>query len=512
MNGELFAKPLDPKPLRDYQAEAISRLRHSLASGKRRPVLMAPTGAGKTRIASEIISLARQKNRRVAFCVPALALIDQTVQAFWSEGVRDVGVVQADHRMTDCTQPVQICSIQTIARRGYPDCDLVIVDECHEIHDAMLKWISENPQTPFIGLSATPWQRGMAPTYDDLIIVETIAGLTKRGYLTPMRVFAPSHPDLSKVKIIAGEYSERGSSEVMRDQKIIGDVVHHWVSLAEGRPTICFGVDCAHARAIAEQFNDAGIPCGYQDESTSDGERAIIRDQFHDGRLKVVANVGTLVRGVDWDVRCIIDAQPTKSDIRHVQKIGRGLRPANGKSDLLILDHASNTLSLGMVDDIFHDELDDGSVKATERKEAREAKQPKPTECSSCHRLRAVRVTTCPHCGFTPERQSTIHHHDGKLEEVAPKIRGKLVRDKTIIFNGKEFPLSVFFGALRAYADAHGYKAGWPANKYREAVNAWPRAVADSPACPIPPEIASWIKSTQIRWAKSKRNRSAARG
>src|SRR5665213_1854353 len=172
MRDGLFTEPAEPRALRPYQAEAIDRLRASLASGRKRPVLMAPTGAGKTRVAAEIISLARAKNKRVAFCVPAIALIDQTVVAFDREGIRDVGVMQSMHHMTDESQPVQICSIQTLDRRGYPDCDLVIVDECHEMHEVMLRWIAGKPSLPFVGMSATPWKRGMAKHYDDLIIVE----------------------------------------------------------------------------------------------------------------------------------------------------------------------------------------------------------------------------------------------------------------------------------------------------------------------------------------------------
>jgi DNA repair protein RadD len=505
MRDELFTEAATVRPLRDYQSTAIDRLRASLARGRKRPVLMAPTGAGKTRIAAEIISLARAKNKRVAFCVPSLMLIDQTIQAFWDEGVREIGVVQRDHHMTDSRQPVQVCSIQTLERREFPDVDLVIPDECHEIHKCMIRWMEKNPSVPFVGLSATPWARGMAKHYDDLIVVETTKGLIERGYLTPFRAFAPSHPDMSGVKVIAGEYHEGQASEVMRNEKLVGDVVEHWIKHAENRPTIVFAVDCAHAQALQDQFVNAGVPCGYQDAKTTDGERAIIRDHFRDRRLKVVTSVGTLIRGVDWDVRCIVDAQPTKSDIRHVQKIGRGLRPADGKEDLLILDHANNSTTLGMVDEIFHAALDDGTRTSAE-KQARESKPAVPSECAKCHRLRPARVHVCPHCGFAPQRQSTVHHEDGELQELRPKVSGKRVSDKTIRLQGKEKPLAQFMGELRQFASTHGYKPGWAAWKYKTATGSWPKAVRDAPLCAVSPEVVSWIKASQIRFAKSKSN------
>lgn len=505
MRDGLFTEPAAPRELRDYQQRAIDRLRASLASGKKRPVLMAPTGAGKTVVAASIIRSALGKGRRVAFCVPSLTLIDQTIEAFEGEGIREIGVMQSDHRMTDYGKPVQICSIQTIDRRGFPDVDLVIPDECHEIHKCIVRWIEEKPTLPFIGLSATPWARGMGKIYDDLIIIETTKGLIGQGFLTPFRAFAPSHPDMSGVKIIAGEYHEGQSSAVMRNAELVGDVVEHWIKHAGNRPTLVFAVDCAHAQALQDQFVGAGIPCGYQDHTTTDGERAIIRDQFRDGRLKVVTNVGTLIRGVDWDVRCIVDAQPTKSEIRHVQKIGRGLRTADGKDDLLILDHANNSTTLGMVDEIFHSTLDDGT-RAAQEKQDRERKPALPSECPACHGLRPARVHVCPHCGFAPVRQSTVEHAHGELEELRPKVRGKRVTDKTITMRGKDIPLPVFFGALKQYGSDKGYKPGWATNKYKEAVGSWPRELRDVAPCEPPMEVLSWIRAGQIRWSKSKRN------
>src|SRR6185437_3286584 len=281
------------KPLRHYQADAIDKRRESLRAGKRRPVLQAPTGAGKTRIASAIIGMAREKSKRVAFLVPALSLIDQTVRAFWNEGIRDVGVIQADHAMTDWSRPVQICSIQTLEKRGYPEADLVIVDEAHRRNAFVVSWM-QNPEwqhVPFIGLSATPWAKGMGKVYDDLIVVATTQQLIDEGYLSPFRVFAPSHPDLSQVKIVAGDYHEGQLAEVMGAPTLVGNVVSTWQRLGENRPTLCFAVDCAHARSLQDEFVAAGIPCGYMDALTSAEEREIIRRHFHEGRLKVVTNV-----------------------------------------------------------------------------------------------------------------------------------------------------------------------------------------------------------------------------
>src|SRR3954454_16177367 len=360
MNGLLPSA--EPRRLRDDQLHTIEILRGSLAAGHRRPMVMAPTGWGKTLLASHIVQMAREKGRRVVFCVPAIDLIDQTLASFWQDGIGDIGVIQADHIETDWSRPVQIASVQTLMRRGYPPTDLVIIDEGHRRFDFYEQWMADPDwqRVPFVGLSATPWTKGLAKIFDDLIISATTAELIEAGFLSKFRVFAPDHPDLRGVKTVAGDYHEGQLSEAMNKPPLVANVVETWVARGENRPTLCFGVDRAHAKHLQQQFEAAGVPAGYQDAHTPKEERAEIRRKFHSGEIKVVCNVGTLTTGVDWDVRCIILARPTRSEILYVQIIGRGLRTADGKDDCLILDHSDSTLRLGFVTDIHHEKLDDG--------------------------------------------------------------------------------------------------------------------------------------------------------
>ena len=120
MSGSLLTPPVDARVLRIDQQRAIELLRASLAFGHRRPMLQAPTGFGKTLLASHVVRMAREKGRHVVFCVPALDLIDQTLASFWQDGIGDVGVIQADHIETDWSRPVQIASVQTLMRRTAP--------------------------------------------------------------------------------------------------------------------------------------------------------------------------------------------------------------------------------------------------------------------------------------------------------------------------------------------------------------------------------------------------------
>ncbi len=241
--------------LRPYQLDAIIETRLALMAGARRIVLQLPTGAGKTIIAAEIIASARTKGKRVIFVVPAKALVDQTVQRFWEHGIRDVGVMQADHVMTDSTKPVQVATVQTLRRRAKPEVDLVLVDEAHLQDKALLGWLKspEMASVRVVGLTATPWTAGMGNFWQKLLIGSTTAKMIEAGYLSPFRVFAPSHPDLTGVRTKAGEFHEGDLSKAMDKPVLIADVVESWVRLAENRPTLCFAVDRAHAKSLRHQ-------------------------------------------------------------------------------------------------------------------------------------------------------------------------------------------------------------------------------------------------------------------
>src|ERR1700688_3176205 len=254
--------------LRPYQIDCLNAIRDTLRGGVKRLVVQAATGAGKTKIAAAIVEGARSKGNRMAFVVPAISLIDQTVESFWAEGLRDIGVIQANHGLTDWSKPVQVCSIQTLqARQSWPEAAIVVIDECHRLHEAHKAWLTDPAwqNVPFIGLSATPWTRGLAKYFQSLLVAATTAELIKEKFLAPFRVFATGHPDLSAVRTVAGDYHEGGLSEAMQGGTLTADIVKTWKEKFGQGKTLCFGVDKAHAQSIQERFEQAGISCGYQD-------------------------------------------------------------------------------------------------------------------------------------------------------------------------------------------------------------------------------------------------------
>jgi DNA repair protein RadD len=457
------------RALRPHQERAIAGLRQSLSSGHKRPMLQMPTGAGKTLTSAYIVAGALGKGKRVAFCVPRKTLVDQTVREFEREGISTIGVMQAAHLRTDSRQPLQICSAQTLARRKRPDVDLVIVDEAHELHKSILTWIAECPDVPFIGLSATPWQRGLARHYDHLIIPTTTRELIDAALLSDFEAFAPSDPDLSGVRTVAGDFQQDELAGVMDAVEITADIVAEWLKRGPGRPTIAFCVNRRHAKNVCLRFVEAGVAAEYIDGETPSGDDSYDPDpngetrrdmfaRFRSGATQILVSIGVLTTGFDADVRCIIDAQPTKSRILFVQKIGRGLRTAEGKDKLVILDHAGNHLRLGRVTDIHQAHLDDGSKReGSARKE--EKREPLPKLCPECKAVLAYKARECSACGAQIIAFTEVQEIEGDLVAFGSRKSG-----------AKATPVDkeAFYAELKWIQRQKGHQSGWCWHKYQE--------------------------------------------
>ena len=489
------------RELRHDQTEALRTLRQSVAAGNKRIVMQAPTGFGKTVLASSIVKTAHEKGKRVLYTVPAIALVDQTVEMFVQQGIHDVGVIQANHFLTDWSKPIQIASIQTLQKREMPHFDVALIDECHRwfrFYEKFLldpKWL----KLPIVGLSATPWTKGLGKYYNDLIVASTTQGLIDKGLLSDFKVYAPTHPDLSDVRVVAGDFHEGELSAKMSDDRLVADAVDTWHKLARDRPTLCYAVDRAHAKHLQKKFEAAGVTCGYQDAFTKDHERKRLKIGFHCGSIKVICNVGTLTTGIDWDVRCISMCRPTKSDMLFAQIVGRGLRTAVGKDHCLILDHSDNHIRLGFVTDIdtSHQGLHDGRGKHNDN---RTEGIRLPKECPNCAFLKAPRVAKCPACQFVVEAHCNITPAEGELREL--KRKPKEPKEKKWLPEDK----AQFLAELKAYAQQQGYKPGWASNQYREKLGVWPNhdIAHVRPALQISYETRNWIKSRLIAWARSK--------
>lgn len=496
------------------QAGALAQLRDAYAEGHRRIMLQLPTGAGKTIIAAAMTAKAHGKSKRVLFTVPFLELVDQTQERFAANDIHEVGIIQAKHRDTDSAKPIQIASVPTLLKHwknGNPPGDIAIVDEAHRWFQFYKRWFEheEWKDKPIIGLSATPWTRGLGKFYTKLIVPTTLGDLIKMGRLSPFRVYAPSHPKLDHIKLTAGDFNEGELSEEMRKPDIVGDVVETWKAKGEGKPTLVFAVDTAHAIKLEEEFIAAGIPAGRLSAESDSIERRSIRRRFHSGDLKVVINVGVLTQGADWDVRCLVIARPTKSEILHVQIVGRALRVAPGKDDALILDHSDNHLRLGFVTEIQHAALKTGQEPKASKLEG-EQRQQGPRECFKCKFLMVASARVCPACGHeAPPPLCTVRNGKGELvqmdEQSFIELQQRMKAAGKAYRKGIEEHPRVVFAQFRWVGLEHGYKSGWAAVQYRERYGEWPPRAWNGDIMLTPTSgVLSWIQSRRIAYAKSK--------
>ena len=495
--------------LRPYQQHAKQEVRFALAGGCRRVVLYLPTGGGKTLTAVSIIQNAVAKGRKVVFLANRKQLIYQTSAVLSRYGI-DHGVIQAENTCR-LDARVLVASIDTVHVRGLPsDVGLLIIDECHGVagSEKYRKLLATYNNVPVVGLTATPFAAGLGKHYNELggalfqelVVGATIADLIADGYLVDCDIYAPSEPDLKGVKSSKGidgllDYNQSDLEDAADKPELIGDIVAHWFKLAREKQTVVFAASIAHSKHIVEQFQAAGVAAEHIDYWADDDERAAILRRFARGETMVLSNVALLSEG--WDCpacEVMILARPTRSLIRFIQMVGRVLRPADGKTRALLLDHSGSTARLGHPCDDLPLELDDGKPKVAAA-EKKERVEPLPKPCVKCHFVKPAKVHACPKCGFAPERQSDVETVDGELVKVERKKPIK-----------KEAGQHVY-SQLLGYAEARGFKTGWAYHKYSEFFGGkHPNGLRKVAANPTP-EILGWIKSRQIAAAKAQQKR-----
>jgi DNA repair protein RadD len=491
--------------LRPYQLDAENEARLALAGGAKRICLYLPTGGGKTLTATSIITKAVAKGRKVVFLANRKQLVRQTSEVLARYGIAH-GIIQAENtRSLDAR--VLVASIDTVHVRGLPDdVGLLIIDEAHGVagSEKYRVLLAKYNALPVVGLSATPFAAGMGKHYDELggqlfeqlLIGARIKGLIDDGYLVDCDIYAPSEPDLKKVRSSKGmdgllDYNQSDLEDAADRPELIGDILTHWHKLAAGKQTVVFATSIAHSKHIVEQFLAAGVSADHIDYWHDDDERAEILGRFARGETRVLSNVALLSEG--WDcpsTEVMILARPTRSLIRFIQMAGRVLRPAPGKTKALLLDHSGSTARLGHPCDDLPLELDDGKPKTAGKQQA-ERKESMPKPCPSCKYMRPASVHQCPKCGFKPERQSNVETVDGELV--------KFDRKKPL---KKEVGQNIY-SQLLGYAQNKGYKTGWAFWKYEELTGKEARGLRQVPETPTP-EILNWIKSRAIAAAKAR--------
>ena len=255
---------------------------------------------------------ALQKGKRAIFICDRRTLIEQTSAVADSYGLTAHSVLMADHWRYDPSSPFQIASAQTLARRKWPDVDLIVIDEAHV---QMSVWVNKikDCSAHVIGLSATPFSDGLGKLFSNLVCASSMHALTESGVLVPMRVFSCTKVNMRGAATAGGEWTDGAAAE--RGMEIIGDVVSEWKKFASDRKTIVFGATIAHCEEMARQFNAAGVMAACFTSDTSEVERAALLGEYRkpDSALRVLLSVSALAKGFD----CIAEGSMVLTDSGH---------------------------------------------------------------------------------------------------------------------------------------------------------------------------------------------------
>lgn len=423
----------DPKEivLRDYQSNAIEELRERIRAGKRRLILCAGTGAGKTLTSASLLREANAKGSYALFIVDRVNLTDQTSAVFDEYGIPH-GIVQGINRRWAPYENVQVCSAQTLARRSLPRTpNLIVVDECHCQYKSTLELMAKYPDAVKIGLTATPFTPGMGKHWDGMVNVIPTRQLIDDGFLVEPKIYVAKCPDESEFsRNKFGEYSDESAASA--GIKIVGDVVSEWVAKTHehfGGPakTIVFSPTVEHGRELCAAFAAAGFnfqQISYLDKDDAERADKIAEFRRPDSLIHGLVSCGVLTKGFDVpDVLIGISCKPYRKSLSsHMQEIGRVMRPIPGEEKrALWLCHSGNfeRFALDMYD-VWENGA--GELSKAEKRDSTPRERSEQTRekvvCPECSG--GLRGNTCMACGWERPARSHIHAVEGELKEFDP--------------------------------------------------------------------------------------------
>ena len=449
-------------PLRPYQEIDVSNIRAAVIRSKS-CVYRCPTGSGKTIVGTAIADGATTKGNPVLFLCHRRELIKQTVDTIYETmpGVQ-LGVIAAGWPELPWAK-LQIGMVQTIARRKQlmfkPK--IIIVDEAHHVRAATWEKVFQVwPGAKLIGLTATPERldgKGLGTHFAEMVSGPEIKELVDMGYLAPTRVLRiPSSMMLEDVRTDRhGEYRQDDVSAKITDA-VIADGVGAYMRYAKGKRAIFFGVHRDHSKRVCAGLREVGIRAEHVDGDDPMARRDRIMAEFKTGGLDVVGNCQLIDEGFDAPAcEVVMMGSPTTSVTRYLQQAGRAMRPAPGKT-ALILDLAGISHELGLPDDVREWSLDDGEIREGKKAHKR------PRDCPRCQTVFWGRI--CPHCNHS-EPMAEVNQVDTELEEATgatPRPGGRRLTRKQL-----NQQLAVAHGApnkekaLLEIAARNGYKKTW---------------------------------------------------
>jgi superfamily II DNA or RNA helicase len=351
-----------PFNLRDYQRECLAAIYSRYKAGVRRQLICLPTGTGKTVIFAQFPSFFRMKRRMLVLAHRAELLNQARDKLLVANPALNVEIEQAE-RSASASSDVVVASVPTVGRRGSrrlagldPDqFSIVVIDEAHhataETYQRIVEYLGlkqSDTKKLLVGFTATPKRSdgiGLDAVFDEISFSRSIPEMMHAGYLAPVAGYrVETEIDLSRVKTSMGDFVVSQLSDAVNIESRNALVVKAFRDLVPDRRTIVFGVDVAHAHALAAAFTHYGITAAPVTGNTPPEERGKTLAAFSSGEIQVLTNCMVLTEGYDEPaVDGIILARPTKSTLLYTQMIGRGTRPHPGKTDVTVVDVVDNS-------------------------------------------------------------------------------------------------------------------------------------------------------------------------
>jgi superfamily II DNA or RNA helicase len=457
--------------LRDYQMTAVEQVKHAYLNGHTAPVLVLPTGGGKTVVFAFIAFSSASRGKRVLILVHRIELLRQTQNKLAAFGIR-AGLISPKYT-PDYNAPVQVAMIQTLQKRldKYPKFDLVVTDECHHVGADTYNQVLSFYNCFQLGVTATPIRsdgkglgKGHGGVYDTMILGPSTRQLMDMGFLVQPDIYLPPcEIDRKGIKRSMGDFNKKEAAARVDKRNITGNAVDHYESVAKHDPGIAFCVNVEHARNVAEEFRARGYRAYCVDGGMDERERSRIVNGLADGSVQIATSCDVFSEGFDSpNIACGISLRPTQSKGLHLQQIGRVLRPAPNKPRASWLDHVGNcasyvrgqlTIEHGFPDD-DHQWTLEGLAKAKEEKEKAE----RITLCESCYMAYKPTMSVCPHCGSAravkPVRK--IEQKDGELIKLDKAHAMAIQKQKRM-----EVGAARTIEELERIAQEREYKPGW---------------------------------------------------
>lgn len=343
--------------LRDYQQSLCSGIFDSLSTN-RRVMAQLPTGGGKTICFSYIINEFAKMGANVLVLAHRKELILQAAGKLAAMTGLPVGLVKSGIQ-PDYEASIQVASVQSVVNRldKIPAPSLIVVDEAHHsTAQTYVKILDAFPKAFVLGVTATPVRtdgKGFDHLFNDLVCGPSVSELMEQGHLCNYKLFADANPMSTKgVRRQGGDYSVRDLARANDAIELSGNVVQSYRQYADGLKNIVFALNVEHSKTIVERCQVEGIPAAHLDGGSSDTERTNTLDAFRAGDIQVLSNVGLFGEGFDLpSIEAVQVARPTQSLALHLQMLGRALRPTDGKSHAIILDHTGNWWTHGLPDE-----------------------------------------------------------------------------------------------------------------------------------------------------------------